>query len=313
MRNTLCLLLRNFLVFVGHSSPFIIYFFSVLIFACIYDCFWKTESDSFIVNSELNLFPISESEEIIEKNEETIETQPITLVLSKLQIKWRELVSENNELKGVEKKLFNQIKSLEEEKNLIVSQIQDERDENFKTYMNDELSEILEREKQIKKVISYLEFYLDEIKENLVKSSSLEVDIAKKRVELAKINQEKIAKELELTSRLLSDPSFLDDDSLKKKLEENNKKLSNLKTEQSDLERKYINFEKKVLEFNKSYHEERRKILNFEDFLFYSFGIATTTTFGDIIANSKEVRRIVSIQLLGSVVIVAWCLKKITD
>lgn len=45
----------------------------------------------------------------------------------------------------------------------------------------------------------------------------------------------------------------------------------------------------------------RKKKLNFLDFLFYSIGISTTTTFGEIVANSRIVRSIVSFQLLSSV------------
>lgn len=45
--------------------------------------------------------------------------------------------------------------------------------------------------------------------------------------------------------------------------------------------------------------------LNFLDFLFYSIGISTTTTFGDLLANSRLIRLIVCVQLLLSIIVLA--------
>ncbi|MDR9740590.1 ion channel [Proteus terrae] len=49
----------------------------------------------------------------------------------------------------------------------------------------------------------------------------------------------------------------------------------------------------------------QKEDLNFWDFLYYSIGISTTTTFGDLVANSRWVRAIVCLQLLLSILVLA--------
>ncbi|HHT0525037.1 TPA: ion channel [Klebsiella michiganensis] len=51
--------------------------------------------------------------------------------------------------------------------------------------------------------------------------------------------------------------------------------------------------------------KRQKEDLNFWDFFFYSIGISTTTTFGDLVANSRLIRMLVCIQLLLSILVLA--------
>ncbi|HEB0978545.1 TPA: two pore domain potassium channel family protein [Yersinia enterocolitica] len=51
--------------------------------------------------------------------------------------------------------------------------------------------------------------------------------------------------------------------------------------------------------------KRQKEDLNFLDFAFYSIGISTTTTFGDLVANSRLIRMLVCIQLLLSILVLA--------
>ncbi|WP_458724185.1 potassium channel family protein [Alteromonas macleodii] len=61
----------------------------------------------------------------------------------------------------------------------------------------------------------------------------------------------------------------------------------------------------------RSAYEDRKARVGYVDFLYFSVGISTTTTFGDIVANSKIARAFVGIQLLICIVIVGVFLSHI--
>lgn len=78
-----------------------------------------------------------------------------------------------------------------------------------------------------------------------------------------------------------------------------------------------ITLEKKLRsELSALFSHSRREyggVLNYIDFLYYSAGIATTTTFGDVTANSRSVRGLVIIQLLLSIVLLAAVINKVFE
>ncbi|PLN97136.1 ion channel, partial [Klebsiella michiganensis] len=77
-------------------------------------------------------------------------------------------------------------------------------------------------------------------------------------------------------------------DDARSKLIVNNKKIIKIKNNVQDLLSK-----------------RQKEDLNFWDFAFYSIGISTTTTFGDLVANSRLIRMLVCIQLLLSILVLA--------
>lgn len=57
--------------------------------------------------------------------------------------------------------------------------------------------------------------------------------------------------------------------------------------------------------------KERLEIIDYFDFLYFSLGIATNTTFGDISANNKLVKILISLQLLVCIILLAKFLNSI--
>ena len=56
-----------------------------------------------------------------------------------------------------------------------------------------------------------------------------------------------------------------------------------------------------------------RKKLNLFDFLFYSLGIATTTTFGDLTANTIIIKILTALELLSCVFLVGYMINILND
>lgn len=175
------------------------------------------------------------------------------------------------------------------------------------------MSEILEREKVIKKEIKILEdIYSKQENTSSPLSLQLRVNISDKKVELADINLEKVIKESDINLYFLNNYSDFADSNireniskLEKQFAEENRKQQKLKELKEETETELDNF------FSQEYYK-RVNFLNFFDFLYYSIGISTTTTFGDIVANTRSVRSFVSLQLFISVIILSAFVEEVT-
>ena len=74
-----------------------------------------------------------------------------------------------------------------------------------------------------------------------------------------------------------------------------------LKSQMANLRESTNRFREKLYDAFVAYRKVALRILGYWDFFYFSVGAATTATFGDIAPNSKLVRILVCIQVLGSI------------
>lgn len=61
----------------------------------------------------------------------------------------------------------------------------------------------------------------------------------------------------------------------------------------------------KLIDVAQAWREQRLEAVSWVDFLFFSIGISTTTTYGDVVGNSRLVRSLIAAQLLICVFVMA--------
>ena len=151
-------------------------------------------------------------------------------------------------------------------------------------------------EKVVKKELE-LDIVKKEIPEN-------RVSIANINLELAVIKHEQAKDDYEISSYILKNLVVFSEPSLRENIFELEKELETISNEQMKHQKEFGELRGLMWANLKNWHKERSNILGFIDFFYYSIGISTTTTFGDITANTKVIRAVVSIQLLLSIILI---------
>ena len=132
----------------------------------------------------------------------------------------------------------------------------------------------------------------------------------KQQTESLDNDAESIKKELEAYLSYIYNPDSFQDSSITAKilsLEEQSKKADR---EAVELETKISSTENELKLLLKTKNDKKLEQLNLFDFLFYSIGISTTTTFGEMVANNKLVRSAVSLQLILSVFVLSSLIER---
>lgn len=106
--------------------------------------------------------------------------------------------------------------------------------------------------------------------------------------------------------RELSDPSTT------AQLNASNAKLSEIHQKQLQLTSHLSNIRSRAFSKLDEWYSKRTHRLEWIDFLYFSTGVSTTTTFGDIVPNSRPVRVIVLLQLIFSVLMVGYFVSLLT-
>lgn len=167
------------------------------------------------------------------------------------------------------------------------------------------------------------EKYLEEEIAILEKRSSQEVrakedlDLVRlesaKQVELAKIKAEK-AQQAYMSSDFIMNNlvSFISQNTREKHIELNRRE-SDAYRERAQLQDRMI--ESRAILYDKVYRYREIQIdrINIFDFFYFSIGISTTTTFGDIVANDKLVRAIVSFQLIVCIFVIGGFVSSVLE
>lgn len=282
----------------------LLYLLAVAVFSSFYYCFWLNKPDSFIINPELNVQPFYSVNKLLWSDENTDYQLGNGISLNKLQAEndnyFYQLSHSKNEIFKIEQEM-SEIKSdldkLDEIRNA-------ELDKNKHAYEAKMLAPILQREGKLEVELVELNKYLPAV----VKTKAdveLVRDVGNKRVELAEIRVEKAQQIYEVAEFFLSNlVGFMSKETIDR--------YAYLNQRESDLYQERYLIEKNIrdarsLTFDRleKDFETYRSRLNYFDFLYYSIGISTTTTFGDIVANNRVVRIVVSVQLLICIFIVA--------
>lgn len=275
----------------------ITYSLIILFFATVYYLAWLVYPDSFIKNNALNSTPIHNAINLaFSYNGETNEDYDNIS---------NEVFSEET-LKA--KKAFDRIISL----NIKLENILSQQESNLKL-INENLSKAWARNTQAYVDEASLEDHKElNVKEserkailtqkNKIQESQFDIMLADKNAEISEVKLRIATAERDALEYVLSHVGDFNDPKLVSELNTTDKIIDDTRSELIINNKEIIKIRNNVQNL---LNKRQKEDLNFWDFTFYSIGISTTTTFGDLVANSRLIRMLVCIQLLLSILVLA--------
>lgn len=277
------------------------YLLSVVAFSCVYYFYWKHNPDSFIVNQELNTQPFAEIEQFLWGDEDNYKVG-YSYSLNDLKRSYDEEYGNIKDNLLRRQELQAEKEQLEKESKALSTKQFKEVDRNFAIYDEKMLAPFLEAEKVQQVKVSRLEKALPkEVKtqddvDKIQELGAAKVALAQARVKTAtqatKNSQEVLDNVLGFVSNSTVD-KFNEINQLERQQYEALRKL--------ELARGELRVQ--VIDKIASNREQVLSKVQWVDFWFYSVGISTTTTFGDLVPNNSVIKLIVSFQLLVCVFI----------
>ena len=278
----------------------------IFTFATIYKTIWDYSPDSFIVNAEFNLTPLDAARKILQGEPyESMDTTTLTKMNDELVSIQNRKSGKENELKEVEREIDKTDTAIEN----LYNELSSKRALNIDEYKHKELSGFKEREKQFQLEIDSYNNYLSTENDSIARLPMVK-QLSSKKVALAELKLERAKKESNVANYIVENmQTFIPKDLKDKQTNLQNKRI-NLSEEVLKLEESKKDKKDQLSAFVEKYAEKRKSWLGYIDFLYFSIGISTTTTFGDIIANNKWARLVTTMQLLVCIFIVAGILNQ---
>jgi hypothetical protein len=272
------------------------YLISVFAFSGIYYLFWQKSPDSFIVNQELNTQPFAEIEHFLWENEDAYETG-YTYSLNGLKASYDEDYKKISTVLARLEELKKEKEDLEVSSKVLSKKQFEEVDKNFAIYDKKMLAPLLEAEKLQMEEVERLE---EELPEKVATQEDVDKikELGEAKVKLAQARFNSAVQATKNSQEVL-------DNVLRFVSNETNSEFNKIRV----LERKqYEEWRRLDLSRGELRVQAIEKISNNRksvmskvgliDFWFYSVGISTTTTFGDLVPNNEVIKLLVSLQLL---------------
>ncbi|MGB6116222.1 MAG: potassium channel family protein, partial [Comamonas sp.] len=281
---------------------------SVLLFSVVYWLIWINRPDSFILHKEFNLTPYDQliTKLWVSDNSMWSSSEVASLVSATELDEFAKFVNDiDREATLTQEKLraleVEQTK-LENAEKVIYAQHSEKLWINVERYKQDAVRrevDIVERAKSVANSLS-------KVAEQVPSSVAAAIAAADANVELARSQYELAARRSEAADYVLSNLRELSDSAAVAQIEKTETNLRKIRAEQTVLTEKLSNIRSQTYERLADWRARRTARLLWIDFLYYSVGISTTTTFGDITPNSRSVRVVVLFQLIFSVLLVGY-------
>jgi hypothetical protein len=291
--------------------PFAVFNVVVLAFSIVYWLHWYVSPDYFIITSEYNITPIRELRHLLDSNEPLKQKEKtlgdgLSEVVEKLV---HQKVSLDNEYDNVRERL----KALQETIKHTVEDLKTSREKAVEDFKRRELSAIENELSPLAQSLSYAKQKLggdcqSETAGTAEKIACLNLFLKVKEKEIALSDKtievlDKVAREYgEFGDRVLME------------------KYDNLFKEESRLRNNLIEIEKRRGEVRGDIYDalyisrdERLSRVGYIDLLYFSLGVSTASSFGDIIPNDTQVRMIVIGQVLISIIVLAWLVEVVIE
>lgn len=279
------------------SKPSLKFSFIILAFSVIYYIAWLVDPDSFIKNSALNSTPVHNAinmafayNDVVYEDPDNISSEEFHEQTLKAKKEFDRITHQNIEL---EKSLSQQEGNLK----VISENLSNAWGKNVQKYVQkmsqEHRKELIVREDEYEIILS---------EKNQKNESQINIMLSKKNIEIAEVKLKIATAESDALEYALSHTREFNEPAIVSVLNKANK-------EADDTRSKLVTNRKRMDEIRNNVqnllNKRQQEDLNFLDFTFYSIGISTTTTFGDLVANSRIIRMIVCIQLLLSILVLA--------
>jgi len=280
-----------------------IYLLIVIAFSAIYYFFWLFKPDSFIINSELNVHPFYDMNKLLWGEEKYDYRVGNGISLSELKKENDKYFLELSKNKEILASIESEMIAIKDELDKLSVSRESEIDENTKAYEEKMLAPFVLQEKEKQAEISNLEKKLP-----MKAKTQADVDLIRlvgdKRVELAEIRVKKAHQAYKNSEFILSNLLGFISQETRDKYAELNQRESDTYNERYQLEKRMRDTRSVTLDRIEKLIKEYSSKISIVDFFYFSVGISTTTTFGDLVANDIIVRAIISFQLILCIFII---------
>jgi hypothetical protein len=276
-----------------------VFFLTALIAALIYWAIWMQNPDYFVVQQEVNLNPVASLQTFMWKEPPSDLPDQLT-GLTDMYKEVVPLLANAKRLREEQVSVGIDIDRLEKDLGEITKVLEANRAKRIEEFRKREI-EPLERERaQIKELITTLQAGPSPPPHPV--PFPPRVVVADRRAELEQHKLRMAQKSVEIADRVVREyASFARTEDLQKwkRLEE---RVRSAKDRVSVLDKERVDLREQAAKLEAKWKGDRVGRLGFLDFVYFSLGVSTTTTFGDIIPNHTVTRTLVTIQLLISVV-----------
>lgn len=269
---------------------FLGYLAIVLLFSWLYYFLWSVRPDSFIVNSELNLDPLSDIPLLAwqEMNTHTTIGAPslggISVQLASIKARINEL---DLQVRSLDQKVDSGRAELVEvgRRNQTITMANGER------YRQD-ITAVASRN------VAEAEQVLQAFSERGLSGHDYGVAEANLRVKLAGLRVIQAQQMANAYDFFVSNMGQFGDPQLMAQMDKLHDTTQAQAHEREVVATELMQKRTELIDVVQTWRKQRLEAVSWLDFLFFSIGISTTTTYGDVVGNSKWVRGLISIQLL---------------
>ena len=281
----------------------VIYFSVVIFFAFLYYGFWLYRPDSFIINSELNVHPFYDMNVMLWSDEGYDYPMGSGIDLNVLKKENDEYVLKLSKDKNDLEKIDSELADLDNEFNSVYKKKEAEFTDKKKEYEQEMLSAFIEHEKALEASVANFE------KESpvIVKTNDDVMKIQRigdERVRLAEARLETARQSFKVANYILKNLTLFTSKETRDDLIKLNEKRIIYNDKRFELVKEMGGKRSAAIDNVGRYYKKYMARLNPIDFIYFSVGISTTTTFGDIVASDRLIRAFVSLQLLLCIFIV---------
>jgi hypothetical protein len=281
---------------------------SVFVFSIVYYVLWSARPDSFIVNKEFNLTPYDELQSKLWADPGSMpwgRTPELRAPTSTDIDAFMTSVSEldraaTTALRDLEP-LQNEQRRLEAERKVAFQKHSELLWANVERYKTAALAAETTNSKKASDFVTSLERQF-----GTAPNPYQAIAIANARVALAEARYREALKTAEVGDYVLRHLGSFADPKLADETRRLDDSLRENSQHQSELERQVRDLRGRAYSALRAWYTARQQRLAWVDFLYFSVGVSTTTTFGDIVSNSRLARVAVLLQLVLSVLIVGY-------
>lgn len=280
----------------------------VIAFSLIYWCAWQSQSDSFIVNREFNLNPIEELRSRLSISQAQALSGPTTQSAIVKSIGLDEMMMAIDEVDSIAKDLNEVIASLklkqqalELDRERVGSLHSASMSKNMENYRARELAAVKAEVRRNADIVEGMQKAYGD-----TPPSHQGIMLAEARVELADARLREATKAAEVGSYVLENIGTFADAGTSDALEKIDENLQKIALERNRLALDLGALQEKANQIAASWRKNRTDRLSWIDFIYFSVGVSSSTTFGDIIPNNRFVRIMALIQLLASIFMLGY-------
>lgn len=278
----------------------VFYFASALVFAAVYWVGWQYTTDAFVLNEEFNLFPIEELRGMW--GGKVADDPGGSYKISELYAKVREVKQRHAELDGKIKELQERLDVRRQSSKDVYARVEKMSSEGEARYREKELTPFVAEKEAINQKIARLEKELES--GDSIRAVELVRQIGALNIALPELEIRRLNKQGEIIDGFLKDPFRFADPEILADYRKLDKEQRQLEDELAKVQQQRWSIVGQVYKLWTENWKQRIDRLGFIDFVYFSLGVATTTTFGDMIPNSRGIRLAVILQLTVSLVIV---------